>query len=147
MLFWLLVDVFWAGRGSRAISVFLTPVVCTDFVTSRGNASARAVGVVDTVTLVSILLVLKQLQTDLYQSLVFRHQWWVTSLNVLLLSGFVLTDQHYCTNHQPCRNGGTCINDANKNFTCACSVGNTGQRCENVVCYNSICQNGGKCQV
>lgn len=71
----------------------------------------------------------------------------VTSLNVLLLSGFVLTDQHYCTNHQPCRNGGTCINDANKNFTCACSVGYTGQRCENVVCYNSICQNGGKCQV
>lgn len=55
-------------------------------------------------------------------------------------------DQHYCTNHQPCRNGGTCINDANKNFTCACSVGYTGQRCENVVCYNSICQNGGKCQ-
>lgn len=75
MLFWLLVDVFWAGRGSHAISVFLTPVVCTDFVTSRGNASARAVGVVDTVTLVSLLLVLMQLQTDLYQSLVCRHTW------------------------------------------------------------------------
>lgn len=75
MLFWLLEDVFWAGRGSHAISVFLTPVVCTDFVTSRGNASARAVGVVDTVTLVSLLLVLMQLQTDLYQSLVFRHKW------------------------------------------------------------------------
>lgn len=70
MLFWLLVDVFWAGRGSHAISVFLTPVVCTDFVTSRGNVSVRAVGVVDTVTLVSLLLVLMQLQTDLYQSLV-----------------------------------------------------------------------------
>lgn len=41
-------DVFWAGRGSHAISVFLTPVVCTDIVTSRGNASVRAVGVVDT---------------------------------------------------------------------------------------------------
>lgn len=48
-------DVFWAGRGSRAISVFLTPVVCTDFVTSRGNASVRAVGVVDTVTLTNII--------------------------------------------------------------------------------------------
>lgn len=48
-------DVFWAGRGSHAISVFLTPVVCTDFVTSRGNVSVRAVGVVDTVTLTNII--------------------------------------------------------------------------------------------
>lgn len=44
------VGVFWVGRESHAISVFLTRVVCTVFVTSRGNASVRAVGAAGTAT-------------------------------------------------------------------------------------------------
>ncbi|XP_061164290.1 neurogenic locus protein delta-like [Saccostrea echinata] len=55
-------------------------------------------------------------------------------------------DQHYCTNYRPCKNGGTCLNNARKNFTCVCSTGYTGRTCENEVCFDIHCQNGGKCQ-
>ncbi|CAG2194976.1 Sushi, nidogen and EGF-like domain-containing protein 1 [Mytilus edulis] len=50
-----------------------------------------------------------------------------------------------CDN-QPCFNGGLCkaIGD---NFTCTCSPGFSGSRCEVSVCDSNPCSNGGLCQV
>ncbi|XP_038056560.1 delta-like protein 1 isoform X1 [Patiria miniata] len=54
-------------------------------------------------------------------------------------------DLYYCTNHMPCKNGGTCENGGQpEGFTCYCAPGFTGIDCS--VAVECPCQNGGTCQ-
>ncbi|XP_072031301.1 uncharacterized protein [Amphiura filiformis] len=48
---------------------------------------------------------------------------------------------------QPCQNGGTCYNDGQGEYSCACNDGFTGQNCGQyvLVCGSMPCQNGGTC--
>ncbi|XP_022247406.1 neurogenic locus protein delta-like [Limulus polyphemus] len=57
-------------------------------------------------------------------------------------------DLNYCTNHKPCKNGGTCTNTGQGSYTCTCPEGITGTNCEFQVdnCALQPCQNGGKCK-
>lgn len=58
----------------------------------------------------------------------------------------------YCTikaddcDPDPCRNGATC-SDGNRNYTCDCKAGYTGQHCETDIdeCESSPCENNGTC--
>ena len=50
---------------------------------------------------------------------------------------------HCATESPPCTNGGTCVNQK-YNFTCECTEGFSGDRCQNV-CTASTCLNGGEC--
>lgn len=54
-------------------------------------------------------------------------------------------DINYCNKYDPCENGGICIGDREKNFTCQCSEFFTGLQCESVLCFEGSCQNGGNC--
>lgn len=67
----------------------------------------------------------------------------------LIFVYFLHTDQNYCTNHQPCENGGTCTNDNFSSFQCTCAPGFTGRKCEKRAdaCVDEPCKNGGICQV
>ncbi|XP_076314255.1 uncharacterized protein LOC143226757 [Tachypleus tridentatus] len=61
---------------------------------------------------------------------------------------FCNQDLNYCTNHKPCKNGGTCTNTGHGSYTCACPVGFTGLDCETQVddCAHDSCLNGGTCK-
>ncbi|KAI8484717.1 Delta-like protein 4 [Branchiostoma belcheri] len=61
---------------------------------------------------------------------------------------FCNQDLNYCTNHKPCKNGGTCRNSGQGSYTCSCPPGYTGTNCEIDVdnCTNKPCLNGGVCQ-
>jgi len=48
---------------------------------------------------------------------------------------------------QPCMNGGTCVNDRTERFTCLCSDQYSGAQCEDLLCPENLCQNGGRCIV
>lgn len=53
----------------------------------------------------------------------------------------------FCTT-QPCRNGGTCINQSN-GYLCQCTEQYTGKKCRHLVddhCTPNPCHNGGTCQ-
>ncbi|KAG1672483.1 Neurogenic locus protein delta [Nymphon striatum] len=43
---------------------------------------------------------------------------------------FCNQDLNYCTNHKPCKNGGTCTNTGQGSYTCSCPEGFTGTDCE-----------------
>lgn len=60
---------------------------------------------------------------------------------------FCNQDLNYCTNHKPCRNGGTCTNTGQGSYTCTCPEGFSGSGCElrEEACAGSPCQNGGTC--
>lgn len=63
---------------------------------------------------------------------------------------FCNQDLNYCTNHKPCKNGGTCTNTGQGSYTCACPHGFTGTNCEVRVdgCLSGHappCANGGTC--
>lgn len=51
-------------------------------------------------------------------------------------------DTNYCTKHQPCQNGGTCLNEGPVGYRCYCSEGFTGENCEQVF-IGPQCFNGG----
>ncbi|CAG0912471.1 unnamed protein product [Notodromas monacha] len=58
-------------------------------------------------------------------------------------------DLNYCTNHSPCRNGGTCFNTGQGSYTCTCPDNFTGKDCEVELdhCSNKPCFNGGTCLI
>ena len=60
---------------------------------------------------------------------------------------FCNQDLNYCTNHKPCRNGGTCFNTGHGVYTCACAPGFTGTDCETPLldCQAQPCLNQGTC--
>ncbi|KAJ8953252.1 hypothetical protein NQ318_015834 [Aromia moschata] len=60
---------------------------------------------------------------------------------------FCNQDLNFCTNHKPCRNGGTCFNTGQGSYTCSCSAGFNGTDCEIPTddCSRSPCLNGGGC--
>ena len=64
---------------------------------------------------------------------------------------FCNQDLNYCTNNRPCRNGATCYNTGQGEYTCSCQPGWKGQNCEirikDECSEHKPCQNGGTCQV
>lgn len=62
---------------------------------------------------------------------------------------FCNQDLNYCTNHKPCRNGGTCFNTGQGSYTCSCPPGFAGENCEQELndCAHQPCLNGGTCKV
>lgn len=70
---------------------------------------------------------------------------------------FCNQDLNYCTNHAPCKNGGTCFNTGQGLYTCSCPPGYTGPECNvdlgltnrpGLDCSTGLtCLNGGTCKV
>uniref|UniRef100_T1IPW5 Delta-like protein n=2 Tax=Strigamia maritima TaxID=126957 RepID=T1IPW5_STRMM len=60
---------------------------------------------------------------------------------------FCNQDLNYCTNHKPCKNGGTCTNTGQGSYTCTCRDGFNGNDCEKERddCTRTPCENGGTC--
>uniref|UniRef100_G3NKR8 Delta-like protein n=1 Tax=Gasterosteus aculeatus aculeatus TaxID=481459 RepID=G3NKR8_GASAC len=56
-------------------------------------------------------------------------------------------DLNYCGTHQPCLNGGTCINTGPDKYQCTCAEGYSGANCERAehACLSNPCSNGGSC--
>ncbi|GAB6031699.1 hypothetical protein CHUAL_009451 [Chamberlinius hualienensis] len=61
---------------------------------------------------------------------------------------FCNQDLNYCTNHKPCKNGGTCTNTGQGSYTCSCPEGFGGTDCEIKMddCAHKPCANGGTCK-
>ncbi|XP_032441139.1 protein jagged-2b isoform X1 [Xiphophorus hellerii] len=57
-------------------------------------------------------------------------------------------DLNYCGRHQPCINGGTCMNTEPNLYYCACPQGYSGKNCEIAEhsCVSNPCSNGGTCR-
>ncbi|XP_067097455.1 protein jagged-2b isoform X3 [Osmerus mordax] len=56
-------------------------------------------------------------------------------------------DLNYCGRHQPCVNGGTCMNTEPDEYHCACPDGYSGKTCQIAehACTSDPCANGGTC--
>ncbi|XP_075875032.1 protein jagged-1b [Nelusetta ayraudi] len=56
-------------------------------------------------------------------------------------------DLNYCGTHQPCLNGGTCINTGPDKYQCTCEEGYSGANCDRAehACLSNPCSNGGSC--
>uniref|UniRef100_A0A7N8XRL2 Delta-like protein n=1 Tax=Mastacembelus armatus TaxID=205130 RepID=A0A7N8XRL2_9TELE len=56
-------------------------------------------------------------------------------------------DLNYCGRHQPCVNGGTCMNTEPDEYFCACPQGYSGKNCQIAEhgCVSNPCVNGGTC--
>uniref|UniRef100_A0A3B5B479 Delta-like protein n=1 Tax=Stegastes partitus TaxID=144197 RepID=A0A3B5B479_9TELE len=56
-------------------------------------------------------------------------------------------DLNYCGRHQPCVNGGTCMNTEPDEYYCACPQGYSGKTCQIAehACVSSPCANAGTC--
>jgi len=59
---------------------------------------------------------------------------------------FCNQDLNYCTNHKPCKNGGTCFNTGQGSYTCSCPTGFVGDDCQSRA-DGCTCVNGGTCRV
>ncbi|XP_054714277.1 neurogenic locus protein delta-like [Uloborus diversus] len=61
---------------------------------------------------------------------------------------FCNQDLNYCTNHKPCKHGGTCTNTGQGSYTCTCTEGFSGTNCEEALdhCAAHHCLNGGTCK-
>ena len=62
---------------------------------------------------------------------------------------FFNLDLNFCTNHHPCKNGGSCFNSGHGSYNCKCPPNFTGKNCEIELnaCDQEPCQNGGTCRV
>ena len=58
-------------------------------------------------------------------------------------------DLNPCAHLSPCENGGNCSNEGPNEYSCACSPGFTGMKCEQEIdeCNVSPCANGATCIV
>ncbi|XP_020495587.3 protein jagged-2b isoform X1 [Labrus bergylta] len=56
-------------------------------------------------------------------------------------------DLNYCGRHQPCVNGGTCLNTEPDEYACVCPQGYSGENCQIAThaCVSDPCANGGTC--
>nr|XP_023668679.1 protein jagged-2-like isoform X1 [Paramormyrops kingsleyae] len=56
-------------------------------------------------------------------------------------------DLNYCGSHQPCVNGGTCMNTEPDEYRCACPDGYSGKNCHIAehACVSNPCANGATC--
>ncbi|KAM4633960.1 protein jagged-2b isoform 3-T3 [Polymixia lowei] len=56
-------------------------------------------------------------------------------------------DLNYCGRHQPCVNGGTCMNTEPDEYQCVCPQGYSGKTCQIAehACVSDPCANGGTC--
>lgn len=56
-------------------------------------------------------------------------------------------DLNYCGRHQPCVNGGTCMNTEPDEYYCACPQGYSGKTCQIAehACVSNPCANAGTC--
>ncbi|XP_034384273.1 protein jagged-2b [Cyclopterus lumpus] len=56
-------------------------------------------------------------------------------------------DLNYCGRHQPCVNGGTCMNTEPDEYYCSCPRGYSGKTCQiaDHACVSNPCTNGGTC--
>lgn len=84
-------------------------------------------------------------------NLMSRLTWFALDVQLIhrsLVSPF-LPDLNYCTNHKPCKNGGSCTNTGQGWYTCECPLGFTGKNCEQEIdsCALQPCANGATCKV
>ena len=49
----------------------------------------------------------------------------------------------------PCSNGATCTPHGEQQYTCTCTAGFYGEKCQSKIdaCYGNPCDNGGTCKV
>lgn len=120
-----------AGRASTATSASPTPAACTAPAWSPGSACATPTGAATSATKVNSRLRL--------QPAVARRSGPRCCLKTLLSllkhsSFFFLSplspDLNYCGTHQPCLNGGTCINTGPDKYQCTCEEGYSGANCD-----------------
>ena len=73
-------------------------------------------------------------------SLTYNHYYW-------LHHSITLSDLNFCTNHRPCKNGGTCYNSGQGSYTCVCPPNFSGKNCDVQLkeCDFDPCKNGGTC--
>lgn len=113
-----------AGRASTVTNASPTPGVYTAPAWSPGSASVIPTGAV--IFVIKVNLLLFQLQ--------FLKEWPVLSQNKLKLCETPFPDLNYCGTHQPCLNGGTCINTGPDKYQCTCAEGYSGANCERGKC-------------
>lgn len=119
-----------AGRASTATSASPTRAACTAPAWSLGSVCATPTGAATSATKVNSCLrfqpavacssgrrcCVKTVSSRLKHSYFFS----------LSLSA----DLNYCGTHQPCLNGGTCINTGPDKYQCTCEEGYSGANCD-----------------